>query len=1007
MDPQRERIQDDLRGLLAGEVRCDDLTLAMYAGDASVYEIRPLGVVCPRGVADVSACVQYAAENGLAIHPRGAGSGLAGGALGTGLVLDLSRHMRRIVEIGEDAARVQCGVVLSTLNRQLADRGRRFGPDPASAAVTTMGGVVAVNASGSRFLRYGAAIDHVRRVQLVLADGAVVEVGRELLGSSAEDEAARRRARLTGDVAAVLLKHHETIVERQGGQHLVGAGYRLHGALTEGRLDFGRLMCGSEGTLALVTEVTVATVPQPQHIGVVLLLFDRLENAAKAVEVLLAIGLSACDLLDRRHLGLARESDVRFDLLVPATIEAALVVEVDADSLEELRRKIAAVSRTARDEHRLAVDARSTIDPLEVELYWRLATRVVPRLYRLRGTSRPLPFVEDVLVPPPRLAEFLVELQNVLKHRQVTASVYGHAAHGRLHVRPFLDLANDDDVGRMRVLADDLYRVVHDLGGAIGGELGAGISRSGFLRRQYGELCDVFAEVKRAFDPQYILNPGKIVGGDAGQLTENLRRVSTAVKTTAAAGSTSQDASPNAVETAAPAATADVERTPVVPLELNWSPTPITHAVRACNGCGACRTQLAPERMCPIFRAAPREEASPRAKANLLRSVLTGRLDDELLPSDEFKQLADLCFHCHQCRLECPAEVDIPKLMVEARAAHVAHSGLRPSDWLLTRLDRVAALAGLARPLANWAIGNRLMRWLLERMFGLAHGRKLPRLARRSFLRRAAKRKLTRPNPAAEHKVLYFADVYANYFDPQIGEALVAILEHNGVSVFVPPQPMQAGMAMIAMGAVERARRLAARNIAVLADAVRQGYHIVATEPAAALCLTHEYPNLLDDEEARLVAANSSEACTYVWRMHLDKRLRLDDLRRIDATVAYHQPCHSKALGVGSPAEHLLRLIPGLNVLAEEHGCSGMAGTFGLARKNYRTSLRAGWDLISWLRQGQMHAGATECSTCKLQMEQGTTRPTVHPLKLLALSYGRLPQGETLLAARGSELIVT
>jgi FAD/FMN-containing dehydrogenase/Fe-S oxidoreductase len=1002
MDQQRERIQDDLRGLVAGEVRCDDLTLAMYASDASVYEIWPLGVVCPRGTADVAACVRYAAENNLPIHPRGSGTGLAGGALGPGLVLDFSRHMRRIVHLDEGAARVQSGVVLASLNRAAAAHGQRFGPDPASEAVTTIGSVIAVNASGSRYLRYGTAADHVRSLQLVLADGEIVEVGREPLGANDGDETSLRRTKLTSAVAAVLLTHHETISKPQPATRTPSGGYQLRGAITDGRLDFGRLLAGSEGTLAIITEATLATVARPAHVGVVLLLFDRLDDAAQTVQLLVPLGLAACDLLDRRHLGLARESDVRFDLLVPATIEAALVVEVDSDSAAELREKISAIVRLAREEHRLAVDARSTIEPQEVELYWRLATRVVPRLYRLQGNTRPLPFVEDIAVPPPRLGEFLVELQNMLKERHVTASVYGHAAQGRLHIRPFLDLSNEDDIGRMRVVADDLYRVVLDLGGAIGGELGVGLSRTGFLRRQHGDLCDVFAHVKRVFDPQGILNPGKIVGDDPEQLTQNLRRVAAAVEL-AKEPLTAVEELAAAEDEATPAT---LGKTNVVPLQLNWIDPSIVHAARACNGCGACRTQLLPERMCPINRAGLREEASPRAHANLLRAVLTGRVAADQLPSDDFKQLADLCVHCHQCRFECPAEVDIPKLMVEARAAHVAQAGLRPSEWLLTRLDLVASLGSLMRPLANWTLGNRTMRWLFERFFGLAHGRKLPRLARRSFLRRAARRKLTRQNHAAAHKVLYFADVYANYFDPQIGEALVAILEHNGVSVYVPKEPMQSGMAMIAMGAVERARALAAKNVAVLADAVRQGYHIVATEPAAALCLAHEYPNLLDDEEARLVAANSSEACAYVWRMHLEKRLKLD-LRRIDATVAYHQPCHSKALRVGTPAEHLLRLIPGLNVVAEEHGCSGMAGTFGLSRKNYRTSLRAGWDLISWLRQGKMHAGVTECSACKMQMEQGTTRPTIHPLKLLAHAYGRLPQGEKLLSARSSELIVT
>jgi Fe-S oxidoreductase len=386
--------------------------------------------------------------------------------------------------------------------------------------------------------------------------------------------------------------------------------------------------------------------------------------------------------------------------------------------------------------------------------------------------------------------------------------------------------------------------------------------------------------------------------------------------------------------------------------------------------------------MCPIFRALPREEAAPRAKANLMRAILAGLLSADELPGDALKNLANLCVHCHQCRIDCPASVDICKLMSEAKAAHVAHSGLRPSDWLLTRLDLVGGLAGLVRPVANWAIGNRQMRWVFERLFGLAHGRKLPRVAGRTFLRRAAKRKLTKASAASGPRVLYFVDVYANYFDVQLAEALVAVLAHNGVSVFVPEQPMQSGMAMVAMGAVDRARTIAARNIPILADAVRQGFHIVATEPAAALCLVHEYPNLLADEEARLVAANTSDACAYLWRMHLEKRLRLD-FNPVEAVIGYHQPCMVRALQAGSPGEHLLRLVPGLAVRAEERGCSGMAGTFGLSRRNYRTS------------------------SCKLQMEQGTAKPTIHPIKLLALAYGVMPELAGLLAAKSGDLVAT
>ena len=295
--------------------------------------------------------------------------------------------------------------------------------------------------------------------------------------------------------------------------------------------------------------------------------------------------------------------------------------------------------------------------------------------------------------------------------------------------------------------------------------------------------------------------------------------------------------------------------------------------------------------MCPIFRFAPAEEASPRAKANLIRGVLTGQLPADAIRKPDFKAVADLCVNCQMCRLECPAGVDIPRMMIEAKAAFVASDGLRLGDWVLTRLDLFSALGTVLSPLANWALANRQIRWLLEKTLGLAQGRKLPRFAARSFLRRAHRRRLTRPTRRTGRKVLYFVDTYANYHDTQLGEALVAVMEHNGVAVYVVPGQTQSGMAMISVGVVDRARSVAARNVELLAEAVRQGYTIVCSEPSAALCLTHEYPALLDDEDSRLVAQNTVEACTYLWNLHLVGKLQLD-MKPVNFTVAYHMPCH-------------------------------------------------------------------------------------------------------------------
>ena len=410
---------------------------------------------------------------------------------------------------------------------------------------------------------------------------------------------------------------------------------------------------------------------------------------------------------------------------------------------------------------------------------------------------------------------------------------------------------------------------------------------------------------------------------------------------------------------------------------------------------------------CARSSALPRRKRPrPARKANLMRAILTGRLDPHCLKSEALKQIADLCVNCHQCRLECPAAVDIPKLMLECKSQFVSNNGLTLSEAFLSRLDLIASWASAVRTFTNWALGNPSMRWLLEKTFGIAQGRKLPRIAARSFLRQAARRRLTRPARRGAHKVLYFVDLYANWFDTQLAEALVAVMEHNGVSVFVPPQQLPSAMPMLTLGAIAKARPIARHNIELLAEAIRQGYEVVATEPAAALALTREYPNLLDDEDAQLVARNTHEACSYLWRMHQQGQLELD-LKPINATVGYHQPCHIRALQVGSPGENLLRLIPGITVRTIEQGCSGMAGTFGLQRENYRNSLRIGRGLISALRSPNVQFGTTECSACKLQMEQGTTKPTLHPLKLLAVAYDLMPELSALFSATSQERIAT
>lgn len=1008
-DRQRD-ILDDLSGLLEGEVRSDAPTLAIYASDASLYQIRPLCVAFPRHTGDVAQLARFAADESIPLIPRGAGTGIAGQAIGAGIIVDFSRHMREIEWVGPDSVRVQPGIVRDRLNEFLRPYGRYFAPDPSNSALTTVGGMLAVDAAGSHSIRIGSTRDHVQSIEAVLAGGEIVELGNESLdppgaapepadGSGHWNGAARRRE-LVHRLAELLTKNDRLIAERQLPLVRNCAGYFLRGVLADGRVNFPRLLVGSEGTLALFTAATLHTSPLPAHRAVALLLFGELEPAVHAVRLIARRLPSACDLLDRRLLTLARESEPRFEKLISPAAEAALIVEVtgysDAQAAQGLRRVVSEVRRAHPE---VAVPAEATA-PAEIDFLWSLPRTVVSLLTRLRGAARPVPFVEDVAVPPEALHEFLVEAQKVFQRRRVTATLYSHAAAGQVHLRPFLTPAQASDGRVLREIADDLYRVVFAIGGTVSGEHGDGLSRTSYLREQYGPLYDVFRQVKELFDPRHLLNPGKIIS-DEPDLTGSYLRP--------ALVNGSPHVNANGLPNGAHRSGADDTAVdpPLVELQLHWKPNELAAEAARCNGCGVCRTQNHNLRMCPFFRNDPSEEASPRAKANAVRHLLGGTLTAEDFASPEMKRIASLCFNCKQCQLECPSNVNIPQMMIEAKAAHLAAHGLRRSDWILSRAHSFGAIGCAAPFVANWLLSSPVGRWLLQELLGIHRLRKLPLFARRTFLRSAGRSLLRPPRPESRPKaVIYFVDYYANFHDPELARAFVTILKHNRIPVHVPAGQTVSGMAMISAGDLRAAREVARENVRVLSEFAREGHPIVCTEPSAALCLKHEYPMLLDHADVEAVAAQTVEAGAFLLGLHEEGGLRTD-FQPLDLDVGYHTPCHLKALEGGTPLARLLALIPGLRVHRIEKGCSGMAGAFGLTKQNFATSLRLGWELIEHMRGDGLAAGTTECGSCKIQMEQGTATPTLHPLKLMALAYGLMPEIAAKLKPSTRKLVVT
>ncbi len=962
MDPtQREHLLDDLKGIVKGELLFDDISRSLYGTDASIFEVRPAGVVVPRDEEDVVALVRYAGEHRLPLTARGAGTGVAGESLGSGLVVDLSRHFRDVVEIGADTVRVQPGVVYRDLSRRLAAVGRRFAPDPASGECT-LGGMLATNASGARAFRYGYVRDHVASLRVVLDNGDAAVAGREARVLAAE----RPHGRLEDVVssATTLVEQNAALIARHRPRTPFDrCGYLLHDVLGPDYLDLARLLVGSEGTLALFTEATLRTLPLPGGRALALLGFPSLDAALRGAQTARASGPVACELVDRRLLRLARGSDVRVAALVPAAAETVLLVEYEGDTPAEARRAAADLAERLHRGQRLALSARVAADDETIERFWQVREAALPSLYGLKGTAQPLAFVEDVGVPAESLGEYLHAVQEVLQRHETTASFLVHAATGQVHMRPFLEVRGQEDAGRLWELADDVYRLVLDLGGTISAQHGTGLARTPWAARQAGPLFALWCGLKAIFDPRHLFNPGKIVGRPARSPGDPpiwpLRR--------------------RAV------------REEVPPPALRWGPREAAGEVLRCNGCGTCRSESPALRMCPLFRVSHAEEATPRAKANLMRLLLQPDSDPRLLSSDDVRAVADLCVNCKMCASECPAHVNVPKLMLEAKAANVAEHGLSRHDWVLARTESFAWLGSALAPLVNTVLGNPVTRWLMEKLFGVSRLRRLPAFAHGNFLRRARRRGWTRRPRSARPRVAYFVDVFANYNDPLIAEAVVEVLQHNGMEVYVPPGQLGCGMASLAYGDVETARETVAHNLRVLADLAREGLPILCSEPTAALMLRHDALDLLDDPDAELVASRTVECTAFLWEMYQQGLLRTD-FSPLPIAVGHHVPCHLKALGGPPRGPDLLALVPGLRVHTIDVSCSGMAGTFGLHADHRAASLEAGRPMLEELARPGVLFGSTECSTCRLQMEDGAGKRTLHPVQYLALAYGLMPE---------------
>jgi FAD/FMN-containing dehydrogenase/Fe-S oxidoreductase len=950
MNRTPEKVAADLGKIVRGDVFADILHRAACSIDASIYRIVPLCIVCPADADDIVSAIRYAASNGIPVAARGAASGVAGESLCSGIVFDMTRYMNAVVSITDDGRTAVCqpGVVLDILNNRLAEYGRKIGPDPSSSNRATVGGCLANNATGAHWLQYGYIADYLEAVEVVLADGSLVELGNDFDPSQADDSAA---ASIAKSCLAVLSGKDQIIRKALPRTKRNRSGYNIAGICHDGKIDLARLLAGSEGTLAIFTKITLRTVQIQPEKALLQLEFDSFETMAQAVPVIVDTGASACELMDKTLTKMARDALPQYRDILPADAVATLLVEHTGETGRQVKELI---EKTDSAVGNLASRRMVVFDPkLQLRL-WKSRKDAAPLLDRSGGRKRAIPCIEDTSVDNHQLAHYISAMQDIAKRYELKLSFYGHAGDGELHIRPYLDLNDPAEQQKLKSVMNEVFNLAWSLGGSISGEHADGIIRASFIRRQYGgQPYDMMRQIKNIFDADCLLNPGKIITKRTDVTTENLK--------------------------------AEFKTAPEMVFEnadLYFDKDELALEVEKCSGCGLCLSTEPALRMCPVFRALGEELAGSRAKANILRFWMTGQLDKKDFESPQFRKFLDLCINCRACLLQCPCGVDVSKLITAARCEHAARTGLGFCRQALAHNRYLSALGSLFYPVSNFIVARTAFKWLLEKAIGLDRRRNLPGFERHVFLKigqnyLASCRPLE--NPAG--KVAYFLDTYANYHDHELGFAVLDVLRRNNIEVILPPQ-LPAPLPAVSYGDIKTARRDLAFNVKHLAKAVRQGYKIVCSEPSAAICLQQELRHFIKSPDGRLVSENTYELMAYLLDLFRQGKLR-NAVKPLTGNFVYHLPCHLSAAG-GSASPELLTKLCNADIVELQAGCCGLAGTFGMQKKNYELSSKIAASLTDALNNCDRDCVITECSACKMQIEHISDKIVRHPIKILA-----------------------
>ncbi len=954
-DERIEQFASELRADFSGEIHTDRFTRFLYSTDASIYQIEPLAVIIPRNHDDVAAAMALAARHTLPILPRGGGTSLAGQSVGSAIVFDYSKHMNRILEVNSEEhwARLEPGVVLDRLNAHLKSSGMTFGPDVSTSNRATLGGMIGNNSCGARSLIYGMTINHTLQLRALLSDGSEARF-QEL--TPAGWEASCARSGLEGNIYRAVEKlvagNREEILARFPKIMRHVGGYNLDSLARDRGKNLCRILVGSEGTLASYTEAVVQLVPAPGHKALGIVHFDDMVAAMEAVEEILPLAPAAIELVDKMILDLTRRQPAfsRLMTFIDGHPAAVLIVEFYGSSPAELKDKLRRLNQTLQAKgiggtivHAETAEAQGNV--------WAIRKAGLGLLSSVRGDAKPIAFVEDTAVPTENLGRYVSRFLEILRSHGTEAGFYGHASVGCLHIRPLVNLKDAGGIRKMVEIATDVKNLVVEHGGAMSGEHGDGIVRSHWNRELFGDrIYEAFQELKAAFDPAGIMNPGKIV--ESPPMTSHLRY------------------SP-----------AYAIREPDT--YLDFSPEGgLGRAIEQCNGMGACRKTGAGT-MCPSYMATRDEEHSTRGRANALRAAISGQVSELDLTSRRLYEALDLCLECKACKTECPANVDMAKLKFEFLAQYQDRHGVRLRSRLFAHIALIARIGSAFAPLSNWIARSAPFRQTVQRLAGIHPRRTLPSFAPETF-HQWLRRQPRRPGSRSGVRVVFFADTFANHCEPDSARATVRLLESTGAEVLIP-RLVCCGRPMISKGLLAQARENARRNVAALWPHARSGAWIVGWEPSCILTLRDEYPELLRTEEARQVASRVLLLEEFLTQ-ELDEGRWQPRFAATDRTVLLHGHCHQKSLVGTSPSVRLLQQPRGFQVREIDSGCCGMAGAFGYEDEHYDLSMKIGeLTLFPAIREAPSDAAVVAAGfSCRQQILHGTGRRASHIADILA-----------------------